>query len=156
MASFYGSPTTGNVPLTVSFTDVSSNSPTSWNWPFGDGIYSELQNPSHAYNRSGFKNVALTASDGTNYGTVIQSVTSKAPPLAMFTPLNQTIWMPPCVSFRDASAGSVTAWNWSFGDGTLSTVKNPTHCWGSGTYTVALNATDGGLYSTNSTTIRVY
>jgi len=47
----------------VSFTDVSSNTPTSWNWSFGDGIYSELQNPTHSYTRSGFKNVALTATN---------------------------------------------------------------------------------------------
>jgi PKD repeat protein len=63
VASFYGSPTTGNVPLTVFFTDVSSNTPTSWNWSFGDGIYSELQNPTHQYTRSGFKNVNLTATN---------------------------------------------------------------------------------------------
>jgi PKD repeat protein len=63
VASFYGSPTTGNVPLSVSFTDVSSNTPTSWFWEFGDGTNSTLQNPSHAYTRSGFKNVALTATN---------------------------------------------------------------------------------------------
>jgi len=63
VASFYGSPTAGNVPLTVSFTDVSSNTPTSWFWEFGDGTNSTLQNPSHQYNRSGFKTVNLTAAN---------------------------------------------------------------------------------------------
>ena len=73
VASFYGSPTTGNVPLTVSFTDVSSNTPTSWNWSFGDGIYSELQNPTHAYNRSGFKNVALTATNSAGSNITVRA-----------------------------------------------------------------------------------
>jgi PKD repeat protein len=73
VASFYGSPTTGNVPLTVSFTDVSSNTPTSWNWSFGDGIYSELQNPTHAYTRSGFKNVNLTATNSAGSNITVRS-----------------------------------------------------------------------------------
>ena len=63
VASFYGSPTTGNVPLTVYFTDVSSNTPTSWFWEFGDGTNSTLQNPTHQYNRSGFRTVNLTATN---------------------------------------------------------------------------------------------
>jgi PKD repeat protein len=73
VASFYGSPTTGNVPLTVSFTDVSSNTPTSWNWSFGDGIYSELQNPSHAYTRSGFRTVNLTATNSAGSNITVRS-----------------------------------------------------------------------------------
>jgi PKD repeat protein len=76
VASFYGSPTTGNVPLTVFFTDVSSNTPTSWNWSFGDGAYSELQNPSHIYTRSGFRTVNLTATNsaGSNVTTRLKFV----------------------------------------------------------------------------------
>jgi PKD repeat protein len=76
VASFYGGPQTGNVPLTVLFTDVSSNTPTSWNWSFGDGIYSELQNPSHAYTRSGFRTVNLTATNsaGSNVTTRLKFV----------------------------------------------------------------------------------
>lgn len=75
----------------------------------------------------------------------------------MFTPAGPlTIWMPPCASFRDASTNTPTALNWSFGDGTYSEVKNPTHCWSGGTYTVALNASTAYGYSTNSTTVRVY
>ncbi|MBD3178690.1 MAG: S8 family serine peptidase, partial [Candidatus Latescibacteria bacterium] len=37
VAAFSGSPTSGDAPLTVNFTDQSSNSPTSWSWDFGDG-----------------------------------------------------------------------------------------------------------------------
>ncbi|MFA5414641.1 MAG: cohesin domain-containing protein, partial [Methanoregula sp.] len=37
VANFTGMPTTGTVPLTVAFTDVSTGTPTGWNWSFGDG-----------------------------------------------------------------------------------------------------------------------
>ena len=76
VASFYGGPQTGNVPLTVFFTDVSSNTPTSWFWEFGDGTNSTDQNPTHQYTRSGFKNVALTATNsaGSNVTTRLKFV----------------------------------------------------------------------------------
>ena len=35
--------------LTVVFTDTSLGNPTRWNWNFGDGNTSELQNPAHTY-----------------------------------------------------------------------------------------------------------
>ena len=39
-AAFSASPTTGIAPLSVSFTDASSGSPTGWAWYFGDEAYS--------------------------------------------------------------------------------------------------------------------
>jgi len=53
--------------LEVSFTDRSSNGPTSWLWDFGDGTTDNTQNPSHTYSRRGFFVVTLTAinADGT-------------------------------------------------------------------------------------------
>lgn len=51
---------------------------------------------------------------------------------------------PVCVNFSDissiASPGTITAWNWDFGDGNISTSKNPLHCYTTpGVYTVILN-----------------
>jgi PKD repeat protein len=48
----------------VSFTDNSTNGPTSWMWDFGDGQTSTLQNPTHNYSANGTYNVSLTATNG--------------------------------------------------------------------------------------------
>jgi len=45
----------------VSFTDLSTNNPTSWTWYFGDGNTSTLPNPSHTYLSNGIYSVALVA-----------------------------------------------------------------------------------------------
>lgn len=67
-ADFSASPTSGNVPLNVMFTDNSTGSPTEWSWSFGDGAHSTIQNPKHTYSEAGNYTVALTASniDGTD------------------------------------------------------------------------------------------
>ncbi len=64
VASFVGSPTSGVLPLTVQFTDQSTNSPTSWSWNFGDSGTSTSQNPTHTYNAVGTYSVSLTATNG--------------------------------------------------------------------------------------------
>ncbi len=62
-AAFSGMPMGGPVPLTVDFTDLSTNDPTSWVWDFGDGGTSFEQNPSHAYDGAGIYTVSLTAAN---------------------------------------------------------------------------------------------
>jgi PKD repeat protein len=60
----------GVKPLTVHFTDESEGNPVSWNWNFGDGNASTMQNPSHTYLAEGKYTVSLTISDGTNTFTL--------------------------------------------------------------------------------------
>ncbi len=66
-ASFTATPLEGNPPLTVTFTDQSSNAPTSWQWDFGDGATSTEQHPVHEYMAVGDYTVTLTV--GNSYGT---------------------------------------------------------------------------------------
>ncbi len=59
---------------TVQFTDASTDVPTSWNWDFGDGDTSSVQNPTHTYTTSGNYTVKLTSSN--LYGSDIETKTS--------------------------------------------------------------------------------
>jgi hypothetical protein len=52
---------------------------------------------------------------------------------------------PLIVSFSDQSTGTVSSWNWNFGDGTISNKQNPSHTYTDpGTYTVSLTVTCPG------------
>jgi PKD repeat protein len=73
VASFYGGPQLGAPPLQVFFTDVSTNTPTGWNWSHGDGTFSIIQNPTHWYNKSGFYTISLVASNGAGSNTSTQT-----------------------------------------------------------------------------------
>jgi PKD repeat protein len=66
-ADFYGAPTQGLAPLTVSFTDTSQSASeiTSYLWDFGDMGTSTDPNPTHIYAAEGVYTVTLTASGGT-------------------------------------------------------------------------------------------
>lgn len=79
-AEFSGSPTTGPAPLTVTFIESSTGSPTSWLWDFGDGSSSLLENPpSHKYSVPGTYTVSLTVTGpgGTNVRKLTDYVTVK-------------------------------------------------------------------------------
>jgi len=81
----------------------------------------------------GFKNASICIKAFTRDPTVVADFT--ATPRSGMVPLN--------VSFSDLSTGSPVAWNWSFGDGSYCTQKNPWHLYTHpGTYTVSLNVTN--------------
>ncbi|MCP4091798.1 MAG: PKD domain-containing protein, partial [Gammaproteobacteria bacterium] len=122
-ANFSGNPITGTSPLTVYFTDQSSNSPTSWLWDFGDGLTSSQQNPGHTYSSVGYYTVSLTATN--SYGSDTEVKTDYIvvnTPVADFSgsPSNGTA--PLNVSFTDQSQNNPTSWQWDFGDGGSSTL----------------------------------
>jgi PGF-pre-PGF domain-containing protein len=149
VASFSGTPTSGTAPLSVTFTDASTNTPTSWSWDFGDGGTDTVQNPTYIYTSPGTYTVSLTASNAAGSDTATQTdyISVVIPPVASFsgTPTSGTAPLP--VTFTDASTNTPTSWNWSFGDGSLvnATDQNPVHTYASaGTYTVSLNATNAG------------
>jgi PKD repeat protein len=71
-ASFSGSSTSGDAPLTVGFTDGSTGNPTSWEWDFGDGRTSLNQNPSHEYLAPGTYTVTLTVTNACDSDTQTQ------------------------------------------------------------------------------------
>ena len=65
------------------------------------------------------------------------------------------------VTFTDRSFGSITNWDWSFGDGASSSVASPAHSYSSeGVFTVSLSVKDtrgnSASYSTNITIVANY
>jgi len=67
IANFTADITSGEAPLTVNFTDQSTNNPTTWQWDFGDGGSSAEQNPSHTYSTDGTYTVSLIVTNA--YGS---------------------------------------------------------------------------------------
>jgi len=63
VAEFEASATTITEGESITFTDQSTNVPTSWSWDFGDGGTSTVQNPSHTYTTAGAYTVSLTATN---------------------------------------------------------------------------------------------
>lgn len=63
IAGFTSDVLSGPSPLTVQFSDTSTCEPDVWQWDFGDGTLSDLQNPSHTYTESGIYTVSLRVSN---------------------------------------------------------------------------------------------
>lgn len=172
VARFLANTTTGSIPLAVRFYDLSLFNATSWAWDFGDGNTSAFQNPINTYYAVGTYTVSLVAtnSHGSDSVTKIDYIIANvAIPgggsggaggnIANFAGSPRTGEIPLVVGFTDLSSvnGTITAYNWSLGDGTYSIVQNPYNTYNAiGTYTISLNVTftsDGGLTfnSTNAT-----
>ncbi len=139
--AFTASPVSGESPLQVRFTDLSSGIPTSWIWNFGDGTSSPEQNPGHTYSAPGIYSVALTVGNayGTNTRTINDYIAVGAIPQANFLGTPREGAAPLTIQFNDLSSGSPDRWVWDFGDGEQSTLRNPSHVYlNPGSYTVSL------------------
>ncbi|AKB35374.1 cell surface protein [Methanosarcina siciliae C2J] len=150
VANFTATPTSGDSPLTVQFTDESAGSPTAWAWDFdSDGnVDSTEQNPGHTYSDAGSYavNLTVTNEDGsdselkTDYITVSESSTP-VEPVAAFTADVTSGTAPLTVNFTDQSTGTLASWAWDFdNDGNVdSTEQNPSYTYtAEGKYTVNL------------------
>lgn len=145
---FTASVTAGPAPLSVTFTDTSTQSPTSWQWDFEDDgtIDSTAQNPTHVYNTPGTYSVRLIATNeaGDVATTKTDLITANVPVNASFT-ANPTSGIAPfTVTFTNTTTGGVS-YAWNFGDGGTSTATSPSHQYTvGGVYQVTLTATGAG------------
>jgi PKD repeat protein len=157
-SEFKASVQSGAAPLTVNFTSLASSfSITSslggiqtYHWDFGDGTFSNLEDPSHTYTEAGKYTVSLTISDDPNdpnasvVGTKTNFITvGQTPELrAQFSAPSRYGPDKTNVYFIDQSTGNITSWHWDFGDGTTSNQQTPMHVYTvPGPYTVSLTVT---------------
>ena len=118
VADFTSNVASGNAPLTVSFTDTSTGSPTAWSWDFGDGTTSTDQNPVYTYTSAGDYTVTLTASNANGGSPKTGSITVLQPselilPVADFGTNATQGPAPLAVQFTDLSQNTVS-WSWDF------------------------------------------
>ncbi|KAB1065515.1 DUF2341 domain-containing protein [Salibacter halophilus] len=146
---------------TAQFADQSSNVTASanYNWQFGDGNSSTLQNPVHVYNGDGSFSVSMSV-------TTVEGCTDSSSqfiqvhpnPVADFTV--DDICLGDSAQFNNQStitAGSAS-YNWQFGDGLQLNQYQPTYQYANqGNYDVTLTATTGfGCVDSTTKPIKVF
>lgn len=151
----------GNVSAFTDLSSVSVGNVEFWQWDFGDGGTSTLQDPVHTYGDTGVFNVTLIAqTDSMCSDTLIQQVTVHPSPIANYS--NDTVCAELVMTYTDESTAPngaiITDWNWYFGDGGTSTDQSPTHVYALGGQYVGslVVTTDLGCVDTMSQNIIVY
>ncbi|MEZ4845389.1 MAG: PKD domain-containing protein [Bacteroidia bacterium] len=144
------------IGTTSNFVGTSTGA-SNYHWNFGDGNTSTSQSPSHTYAAAGSYNVMFVAQNSNgcaDTANVMHNV--NAMPTAAFT-ANTACLGSATVFTNSSSVGSGTlTYTWSFGDGSSSSVSNPSHTYASaGNYTASLTATANGCSSTISKNVVV-
>lgn len=144
--------------LTVNFQDLTTGSPVSWEWDFGDGGTSNLQNPSHLYSTYGSFDVRLVVTSAAGCtDTLIQTgFVNIRRPVISIPGLPARGCIPYTFNFNPAinTVDLVTSYSWTFGDGGTSTLPNPAYTYSAqGTYDVTLSITTSGGCTEDTTIV---
>lgn len=148
--AIYALPTTDFTANNVCFGDtlfptnnssISSGSISTYQWTFGDGNSSTAQSPFNYYASKGTYDVKLrTESNNGCKDSLTKSVTVDNVIVPDFAANNACLGER--ISFTNAtnaSCGNISSYQWSFGDGKLSSATNPVHTYSSaGAYSVRL------------------
>ncbi len=110
---------------TVNYLHDGRNEVNVWKWNFDNNRISSLQNPSIAYASFGNKTAQLIVSNGTCSDTsAVQTIFLDNYVEAKFE--NTAVVCPgDLADFKDASIGNIVQWNWIFGNGITSNLKQP-------------------------------
>lgn len=137
--------TTSNSPegcatYTVQFLNTSQNSPTSYFWTFegGSPVTSVQEHPVVIYQNTGSFDVTLVATNALGSDTIEMQdfIIIETVPSVTFTYQHEGL----NYNFTSLTQNA-NSLSWDFGDGTQSTLSNPTHTYpAEGTYTVTLTA----------------
>ncbi len=136
------------------FTDLSTGNPEKYFWDFGDGNTSEIENPLHTYAAPGVYTVCLTSSDQNDLfsesycKTIYAGINQDCVAFFSFAPdaINPLIF-----HFTNTSLGDTLDVLWNFGDGSSSTLSNPSHTFASaGIYKICITVEDTGGFCSDS------
>ncbi|HXH19269.1 MAG TPA: PKD domain-containing protein, partial [Chitinophagales bacterium] len=131
-ADFSVNKTSGCGEVSVNFSDQSSTVSviTDWNWDFGDGGTSNVENTTHTYTTPGTYDVTLVVTNNRSCKDTIvydDLITVYAEPAVDFTAdKTKGCSLPLVVNFSETATHDAS-WLWNFGDGATSTEQNPTH-----------------------------
>ncbi len=118
---FSGDVLSGCDTFCTNFTDastVNNGSIISWNWDFGDGQSSDLQQPQHCFNQLGSYSITLTVAADNGCSALVtlpDMINLGGKPVADFIVPESLNIMEPEVAFADNSTGA-DSWSWVFGD----------------------------------------
>jgi gliding motility-associated-like protein len=150
VVSFNSPDLSGCLPFTTSLVDLSNPMSNSLIWDFGDGTTStQTGTVSHTFNSAGCYTITLTSTSSggcTSSASVPNYICVIPNAIAAFGVDNtiHSVLNPTFTMFN--SSTNATFYNWNFGDGTTSTVTNPSHLYDAegGTYTISLVANNAG------------
>ncbi len=119
-------------PLPVNFTSQSTgvDGNTTYEWFFGDGSSSNVQNPFHIYNLPGYYDVTLIINNqyGCSDTLVIDSMISITGPTASVSVTPTSGCNPLNICFI-AISNTTTSYTWDFGDGNILPFGNDSVCY---------------------------
>jgi PKD repeat protein len=144
----------------VTFTNTTNAGTWTYLWKFGDGATSSAENPVHNYTALGTFDVVLTVNNSNCIDSIKHSVSvTPPPPVANFDEIESGC-VPLAISLNNTSLNTNipgTTFRWDFGDGSISTSKNPSYSYfDAGTYKIELTVTGPGGKSTFSRIVNVY
>lgn len=139
----FQSPDTICVGSVLNLQNTSTPTPLNSVWDFDDGTSSSATNPTKIYNVAGLYNIRLHSTYDYCMDSFSKPVLVVSRPIASFSTPDTFRCQPNLTTnFQDASSNAV-AWEWDFGDGTISTQQNPTHTYTSyGSFDVRLVVTN--------------
>lgn len=167
LSLFTASPVKGEVPLSVSFIDLSchDNCNYQYDWDFGDGNRSSKKNPVYTYKQPGTYTTNLTTIDVWGVRNLSESIDiviyeQYSSLKADFTSVPASGNPPLSVLFMDQSVVNVpnVSYYWTFGQEGSSELKSPSYNYlNEGNFTVNLTLTgaDGEISSNMSKTVQV-
>ena len=147
-------PIIGCAPLAVNFTNFTTGA-TIYNWNFGDGNFSNAYSVVHTYQNAGTYLAIMSANDGCSFASDSVLITVNPQPIVNFTVNQNSFCLGELTVFNNLSIGTSNSL-WIFGDGTTSTLFNPTHTYNApGQYIITLIGTAAGTGCTDSAIVTV-